>query len=296
MPIIVPPIVASGGLRFKWKDPLGVIRNLTYGESLNLFVPVGSQGLGMPEFDVSSSKFPLGPGSFINQINTNSREITLPIVNKQTSLNSLVSSMEDLHGWFDTGDEEGYTFGYLQVYRPDDTARQIGGVYRSGLEGDTNEGGPDWIQYEIELFCPDPYPTDLEDTVVTKTVAQAASFILINQGRRRTYPIWRITGPFSDLAISNTTVIKGTEGLGASISLAAGETIVIDTRPSELRPGLIIYKEPSGTSLLGLVTPASTFFYLQPGQNNLAVIFGSGTTASTTVELTYLARHRSLLR
>src|SRR5688572_7214866 len=200
-----PPTSVTGELQFFIIENNGSIHDMNRSVSPDLFIHAGSVGLGDVEFEVESDKLPSGAGSLIRKINTQPREMTIPIVAHGDDMGELLLIAQDLHDWFDTGDETEKRPAIFRVIRPDDTVRQISFYYQRGLEGDTGEGGPYWAQYAVELFCPDPYPTEPEDTVVTKTVAEAALFAIINQGRLEAYPIITLTGPFTNFVIRNDT-------------------------------------------------------------------------------------------
>ena len=292
MPGMIPPAPITGTLKYQWIQSTGTVRDLTRDTSPTIFVPAGSVGMGLSSVEITEDKLPAGQGSFIKHINIMPRTIQIPIVLSKPSFESLLLASEDLHEWFDTGDESAKRPGTLVVTRPDDTVRHIKGYYQGGLEGDLSEGSPTFYKYVIDLFCPDPAPTDAEDTVLTKTVAEAVDFNMINQGRLPAFPIWKLTGPFT-----NVDVLNATTGVGFSllVTLTAGQYIIVDTRPSELRQNISVYDQ-AGANRFPTVYPTSVFFPLLSGTNNIQVNFTSGTTGATSVELTYLARYRSLLR
>lgn len=293
MPILVPPASSTGVLKYEWMQSDGTVRDLTRDTSPNIFIPAGSVGMGLTEFEVTDDKLPAGAGSFVRHINTQARTLQIPVVIHQPTFNSLLLSAEDLHEWFDTGDESGKRPGTLIVTRPDDTIRHIKGYYQGGLEGDLNEGSPTFFKYVIQLRCPDPAPTEPEETVLTKTLAQTVSFSLINQGRLPAFPIWKLHGPFTNVDVLNTTT-----GLGFSLiaTITTGQWIVVDTRPSELRQNVSVYDQ-SGANRFPTVYPTSVFFPFVSGANSIAMNYTAGTNpAATSLHLTYLARYRSLLR
>lgn len=295
MPIMVPTVNPTGILRYEIIGRDGVTRDFTRETSPKRFIPAGSIGFGTAEYSIQENKLPVNPGTFLRTINTGPRTMSIPIVITEPSFAYLIAAMEDLHDWFNTGDEHSKAPLYLRVTRPDNTIRQIAGYYVNGLAGDMNEGSPTFVKYVVDLHCPDPAPTDPTNTVVTKTVAQAAAFGgfgIINQGRINAYPIWKLTGPFTNVDILNITT---GEGISVIITIPAGRYLTIDTRPADVRNTVSVYDD-LGVNKTPNVFPTSKFWQLIPGQNNISVIFTSGTTVATTVQLTYLAKYRSLLR
>lgn len=294
---LVPPVSVSGDLEFYWVDPHGVVRNLNKKDSPNVWVMAGSKGLGNTTTEIDDSKLPRSPGTLINQINVGAREMTLPIVVVQETLGDLLLAVETISGWFDTGEETEKRPGHLRIKWPDGSYRQILCYATDGMEGDTEEGSPIYTIYQQGLYAPDPIPTALENQVVNKTVTEGfgggSGFGVINAGTRNAYPIWTLTGPFSGCAIYN---LDTDEYIQINIVFPAGSTLVVDTRPSESRPGLQIYDE-TGTSHINTIAPLSKFWQLAPGLNQIIINFtGGGTNAATTIKLEYLERFRTLLR
>lgn len=290
---MVPPSLPTGTLQFFWIDPNGDVHNLSRDYGGNVWVIAGSIGLGDSEFEIADSKLPLGPGSLIDRITTNPRKMNIPMFVRGDTLNDVILQAHELADWFATGDENGKTPGTFRVIRPDDVVRDIVSYKTRGLQGDMNEGSVVWTKYVIELYCPDPYPTDSADTVLTKTVAQAASFAVVNQGKLIAWPRFKLTGPYTNFLIRNDTYDKEITG---TVVLTAGHYIVIDTRPSEVRQGLSVYDDLGANRISILGGDSDLTNFLQPGSNTLKITFTSGTTVATSVETTYLARYRSIMR
>lgn len=296
--LIIPRVSLGGTLRFYWIDSSGVTRDLNKETSPNIWVKVGSVGMGLPETEISDSKLPLGSGTLIHQLNIGSREIDLPLLMHEDTLPDLLLSAEDLHGWFDTGDEVEQRPGYLKIIRPDDTVRKLRCFYKEGLEGNTEEGGPNWTIYNITLYAPDPFPTADEDTVIEKLFPTYNSFTILNAGRKEAFPIIRLDGPFTNFIVKNVT--RSTEEetdilMEGAITLTVGQYLIIDCRPSETRPGFSVYDQ-SGVNRISTITPTSVFWSLKAGTNLIEVSFTSGTTSATKATVTFLPRYRSLLR
>lgn len=297
MPII-PPAAPAGVLRYEWIDPGGTVRDLSQATSPGLFVGRGSVGLGSASAEIGSDKVPRDPGALVRHLATPARRIELPIVIIEDSISDLLTVVDALRTWFDTGNERRLAPGTLRITRPDNTVRQIKAYYAGGLEGDTGEGTPAVAQYVVSLFCPDPFPT--EDTDTTQHYASdtiGVQQIIINQGDLEAYPIWTVTGPAFGIGIvRNTPTPSEFWALigGAGLTLAAGETVTVDTRPSHIRTNLPVL-DGSGASRYDRVLPTSSFFHFEPGENRFTVsLFGS--TGDTAIDLSYLARYRGLLR
>lgn len=295
---LLPQISVSGDLQFYWIDPNGVTRDLNKATSPKLFVISGSRGLGASDVEVVASKLPKSPGTLINQLNVGAREMEVPIIIYEDSIGDLILTSEDIAGWFDTGDEEEKRPGYLEIIRPDNSIRRILCYKTEGMLGDTSEGSPNFCVYTVALYAPDPAPTAQSSTIINKSVAEVFNgglgFGVLNEGTKEAYPVWTITGPFSGLDLLNVTTGElATFNLG----LLVGQSIIIDTRPSESRPTALQVYRNDGLSFMQFVAPTSKFWHLKPGTNIILVNFtGGGTTAATRVNLEFLPRYRTMLR
>lgn len=297
MPII-PPAAPTGVLRFDWIDPGNTTRDLSQSTSPRLFVGRGSVGLGSAAAEIGSDKVPGDPGALVRHLLTPPRRIELPLVVDEDSIGDLLTVVDALRTWFDTGNERRMTPGTLKVTRPDDTVRQIVAYYAGGLEGDTNDGAPAWTQYVVSLFCPDPFPTEDVDTEQTyASTAQGVEQIIINQGDLEAYPIWRVNGPAANITVTRNTP-SPTEFFALTqnggVTLTAGQWVEIDARPSHTRTNLPVLDQ-AGLSRYDRVAPTSSFFQLDPGENRFTIQW-SGGTVGTNVLLRYRARYRGLLR
>ncbi|GGX63168.1 phage distal tail protein [Streptomyces hiroshimensis] len=110
------------------------------------------------------------------------------------------------------------------------------------------------------------------------------------------WPVWRITGPLGHqdagqpavpLRLSNTTTGKS---LALNYAVAAGEVVVIDTRPGIKA----VYREApgggQGENLWPHVTGGAALWPLVPGTNTVAVT-AAGADDRSAVTLTYQSRH-----
>lgn len=296
MPIMIPPASPTGILQYHWIDPTDASHPLYRDGSPDIFVPKGAVGLGYVSSELALEKLPANAGALLRHINIPVRKIELPIFVKTETIGDLAEAMETLYDWFATGDESFRDPGYFVVIRPDDSVRQIACYYAGGLEGDMEPGGPGWTKVVVSLIAPDPYPTAGGTITLHKTVGEAASFVVLNDGRLPSQPQWKIHGPFTNgVTITNTTTGKSLTA-GPGLTINSTQFIIIDTRPAEERTTLAVY-DNLGNNILYIISPTSEFFPLGPGSNTITVSFLSGgTDANTYVELIYLPKYRSLLR
>ena len=295
MAIISPPASVSGVITFQWIDKNGVTRNLSQPPSL--FVSKGSRGLGMAPKDLAMDKIPALPGSLLRHTATPPREIGLPVTVQTSSFAGMIAVMNDLFWWFDTGDEEGHTPGYLRVTRPDDEIRKIACYYKGGLDGDLQDGGPTILTSLIELTAPDPYPT--ADSPEVRSYGQAdintgVQKIVINPGELDAYPIWTVTGPITGITINHDTSGEYIQLTADTLTVPAGHTLLIDHRPPTIRTTLPILYD-GASSRYSYLTAPSSFFTFPPGENRFK-LWGTGTSSATKYDLSFLPRYVGILR
>lgn len=294
--IILPSAAPPGTLRFDWIDPGGTTHDLTHATSPALFVSRGASGLGDVDVDLALEKIPNFSGSFVRHASVPPREIELPITVIEDSLGDLVSVADTLRSWFATASEASRTPGYLKITRPDGSVRKIAAYRTGGISGDLSEGAPNALLYVISLLCPDPYPTADADTVLTYGQADlGVTKSLLNPGQLDAYPIWRVTGPGSAITISDVTHNKSFAlTAGGGLTLASGQTVTIDTRPTSLRTDLPVL-DGDGVSQFSKLAATSNLWHFPPGTTQFTIAI-TGASASTAIELRYLARYRGLLR
>lgn len=299
MPLVLSPAgtAPSGALRWDWLDPTGVLRDLTFATSPNLFVSRGTAGLGSPSVEPRTEKLPTSPGSVLRYLATGPLEIDLPIHTQAASMGALLITMATLREWFDTGNERLRAPGHLRITRPsDDAVRQIACYYTGGLEGDLSEGGPLHTSVVLSLLAPDPYWTDITETVTTYDQADlGVSQAVINSGDFDAYPVWTIDGPLINPTIANATTGKSfafTQQGG--LNLAVGDILTVDTRPASQRPGYQA-QDADGLNFFDRIAAGGAFWHLVPGVNSF-VITGVGATVDTAITLSWLPRYRGILR
>lgn len=296
-PLLIPPATLTGILRYDWVDPTGIVRDLTRETSPLLFVSRGSKGLGSAPVELVLEKRPAARGSLLRYIQTRPVEIELPITVDETSFAALLTAVDGLRSWFRTGDERGGTPGALRITRPqDDAVRQITAYYAGGLEGDLDPGGPTSTTMVVSLTGADAGWTDIEETIESYLPADiGADLSVINTGDFDAYPIWTITGPATSIALTNTTTEKSLAlTADGGLTLATGDILTIDTRPSDQRTTLAI-TDDEGTSFYSKVSAGSALWRLVPGQNHFT-ISASGTSGATTFELAWLPTYEGALR
>lgn len=300
MPLILTPTTPSvtpGSLRWELLDVGGVLRDLTYDTSPALFVSRGASGLGFPPAEPVLEKLPFSPGSVLRYTRTMPREIHLPIAVSGASMAAVMTAVETLASWIDDASETARRPAYLRITRPQDgTERQIACYRTGGLEGDLDHGGPTFAPLVLSLICPNPFFTDIGETEVVYDQSDTGTpLAVLNAGDAIAYPVWTINGPASAITLTNQTTGKAL-ALTASggLSLASGDALTIDTRPTDQREGLQVTNQ-DGLNLFNYIAAGSGLWWLEPGSNTFQIDL-SGATSDTQITLSWLSRYRGVLR
>jgi hypothetical protein len=300
MPIYLPaaPAVALDAIQWFIVDRFGIVHDVTWAHNSSVFVPKGTKGLGLTKPELVFEKHPYSPGSRLRYIRTPEAELTLPLVISKTTIAEAMTAAEEIRNWFFSGNEFGLHPIYIRVQRPQDsTQRQIQVYYNGGLEGDMDEGTPTYIPYAISLMAPEPLWTDIDATELNYTnTSISVPLTISNPGDEDTHPIFVITGPATNISVTNVTtgkIISLTANGG--VTLTAGESVTIDTRPATERTTLPIVDQ-FGASLYSKLTPGSSLLNWFVAGNNQVIVSATGTTSSTAFSITFTPKYRGVLR
>lgn len=115
-------------------------------------------------------------------------------------------------------------------------------------------------------------------TKLKVTSSQAIGVVAVNNtGDVAAFPVWTILGPVDNLVISN-----GSQSFGLNVSVASGQTFVIDTEAGTVRDDL-------GANRYEILNPAPKLFSLPPGTTGVSVN-GTGATIDTRISCSYKLR------
>jgi phage-related protein len=92
------------------------------------------------------------------------------------------------------------------------------------------------------------------------------------------FPTWTITGPITDLEITN-----GTQGFSFTEPVLAGQTIIVDTN-------LGTVTDSNGANLYYILGPAPKLFPFPPGNTTIEVL-GISTTTATAISCEYALQY-----
>ena len=271
-------------------------------------VLVGATGRFNAPRSIATQAVPLREGLRVVRANVGAQEMTIPVYISGATLAVLLDRVGWLSRWLET-DEDHYA--YLRYTRPDATRREVAVQYRGGLEGDESfrnamlvDGGA-YMTVVLDLLAPDPAWYDLTDTEpepyaigsVTATWPYSWPLVLTssevlavasidNGGDLPAYPVWTVTGPSSDLTLTNHTT---GEVLRVAHALAAGQTLAIDTRPRYLRSSDWQVYDAAGANLY---TAASGTLWTLPSGISTIQVTVAGATSASSVQLAYRRRWR----
>lgn len=258
----------------------------------------GVSGRFMPKIDFVEEETPGRPGARIRRVKTPPREIGVPVwFHGATSADLRAQLRTIVRRLYPTlGD------GRLRCTGPDGTVRELVCRYAQGLEGaETVENGGTLALGAVLVFraAEDPFWRALTPTTIDFTTGTPPAFFpmfpmrlarssifggveVVNDGDVEAWPIWTISGPGAGLTLTNDTT---GEALTLSTTIAAGESITIDTSP-----GVKTVLLNDGTNLYPDLDSASVLFSLAPGPNAITVDL-IGSTADSEVTLSYRPRY-----
>lgn len=225
---------------FVWIDADGVVYDLNDG--VNRVVQAdGIVGVSTPGFSLTEAESGLYAGARVTGVKTKARDVELPMVLSYATRSLLFADMDVLAYALDPNRGD----GRLRMTRPDGVIRDLYCRCINGM-GSADKG---FSYREMTLIFRGGDPYWYDTTAITEVVTEAtgtkttwfpffplqlcsasmfATITLTNGGKVETWPVWTICGPGSEIVLSNKTTIKT---LTLEVALAAGDTLVIDTRP-----------------------------------------------------------------
>ncbi len=267
---------------FVWEDPDGA--------ETTLAVEWAIRNRFMPEADYIVDRSPQSPGSIVRSVRHTSRTLILPIVVQGTDPTDLRTKLRDLNVAMDPMRGA----GRIKNAGPDGTTRVVECWLQDGLAADENMNSTSartWQRLSLQFFCEEPYW--LDDSPTSETIeyqTTTATFFpffplrlssssvfgsttINNTGDVDTYPRWTITGPGSSFYIKNLTTDKTIE---IDLTLSAGETLTIDTKP-----GVSTVRLNDGTNQFGSLSALSSLWPLVPGSNSVQLEMSSADVNSS---------------
>lgn len=271
------------------------------GGSTTLEVEWDASGRFAPKTVFDEDVVPGQPGARFRAVRHELREFVLPIwmvadteALLRTAMRDMVARMDPTRGP-----------GVIRTTTPVGDQREIACFYGAGLEMAEKLGqssGPTMQLAPVMFRAYDPYWSAVSTTVQDFTIGAMPSFFpffplrltaseiavdttVTNSGDVDTWPVWTITGPGSGIVLRNLTTGKDLTPSG--ITLAAGQTVIIDTRP-----GVKTVTRDDGTNLWPYLSNTSALWPLRRGVNSVRLEMSASTSASA-LRLSYKPRYLS---
>lgn len=251
----------------------------------------GRQGFYAPPIAQLDQRTPQQPGSIVRYTDILPRIITVPLLVKDPtgSEANFQTQMETmLDSWFASA-------GTFRSTKPSGTTRDlINCYYLGGMELDENLDsgirGSGWA-FVTPQFQTDPLWQDSTATTNNYTNTQLLAGISINNtGGYECWPVWTFAGPMTNLVMTNTTTGKAIKlTANGGLAIASGHTLVID-----LSPGVKTLILDGTTAETNHLTLDSLMWPLAVGTNAITFSYTAGVNGTTTGQVSYKRRYRSL--
>jgi hypothetical protein len=259
----------------EWRSATGeVIRFVTRTEAAQRM---------MPPVTIHTVKVPQSHGGRFRYGRHEERLATIPVV-----LPGPIEGRDELRRWARALDPVKGE-GTLTVVQGAYAGRMLVCAYETGLE-DFTEEWPLLGLTTLGFRAADPYWRDAAESSLIVKLGQTGytwfPFLplilgssdlfgiatIANVGDVEAWPIVSVTGPGTDLSVTNQTTGEAWQFPGA---IAAGSTLVVDHRPGSKSARL------DGANVFGRLTDDSILWPLEAGPNRVAIGFAAGSAASS---------------
>lgn len=295
-----------------WIDPDGDEYELT--QDTDHAVLEGITGRGMPPIRTVVQRVPQQPGTRTRSKLHDAREVAVPLAFFDTALNEVRAILRGEMRRFDPTRGE----STLRVLTVEGVERDLFCHYIGGFEVDeappSRGVSPDQAHQSgvLVLYADDPYwygttpfteewdletasggffpiPNPSTGSFITLVASEVFATVTIDPDADvESWPVWTITGPGESPVLTNLLTGDSLDlSANGGLTIAAGETVTIDTRPYMKSVTL-----NDGTNLYPYLTDAgSDFWPLQPTSQQVEIAMSGATLASrvaVSVDLRYL--------
>jgi hypothetical protein len=270
------------------------------------FVAWNVQGRFSPQARFDEEGIPDADGMRLRAVYYGPGEVTVPVWVQGTSdadlrakTRALVSTMNPKRG-----------DGRLRVTSPIGDQRELLCRVADGLQGMERIGDTSGAVaqfFPLTFRAHDPFWQDTADTsagpweigtspgtffplfpILLSSSEVFAQANVTNTGDEDAWPVWTITGPGASPRIINNTTEKGFSL--ATYTLAAMETVTVDTRPTGATRKTVTSSENG--DLYRLLDAGSALWPLVPGANSISIELGGAVAGQSSVQMR--RRHRYL--
>lgn len=256
--------------------------------------PVG--GRGMPPVEVTDRPNLAGSGSILELIRDGARVAQIPIIIEDDDIRAELRSLARLLSPLDDG--------RLVADNGGGDIRQLECRYIGGLEW--VEQIPDLHKAVLDFKAWRPYWEDTTPTVETFTLGDLGTWLpwemgthpirtvpdnifaeptIDNTGDVQAWPVWTITGPFTDVTLADE--LRDLR-LIVDTPMPAGEQLVIDTRP-----GRKTVTDAQGQSRFASLDDVHDRFFGFPSGATVVSVALAGATLDSSVQLSWTRRWRT---
>lgn len=287
--------------QFTWTAADGTVIDFTDEAAGYSILADGTRGLRSVPWDFTASTYAGIDGETITNVRAAAGQVTLGLMvraNGETDLRSrvrgLVRAMRPHAG-----------FGVLAVKNESGEARSLNCYGAGGLEGDEAKDAiltGSWWRVALKLYAPDPWwygeqrsisvglgvPTTFFPIFplrLSPSTVQGAFSVDLSDTDTPSFPVWTITGPGTSLILTNLTTGQTLE---LSMTLTAGQSMVIDTRP-----GFRSIRREDGTNLLSAVSGEPRLWPLVESLNDITAVLADATVDSR-IEGSYQPRYAGI--
>lgn len=296
----------------QWINPDGIVTNLDDpGNYLRVLGPI--KGVGMPDVKHDSGPIFDEAGEWWRSTRYQARDVSIGMALHASDgggqairarLRTLARLMSPVRGLG--------TLRFIDGY----VARDLRCRYSGGLSPDVMSedwSDEDWFEVGVGWTAFDPWFYDTADSVAVFAVAGIGtpffpmftgptdmgphlnassvyqSLEISNVGDGNIWPVWTIVGPGSNpILLNETTGLKLDLSNNGGLTLGAGDTLTLDTRP-----GARTLTLQEGTNVFPQMTDDSSIWPLGVGTSRLTVTMG-GAVPQSNVTLTYRNRYLTL--
>lgn len=281
-------------MRWLWAGANGVVTDLTVWSGGSYVLGDGITGQISPTYDFATQPTAGVDGEQLQQVTPHAGTLVLPVdfvaadgAELRTRIRGLTHALRPRAGR-----------GMLTAVADDGTARTLPCYYRKGLEAGVYRVTR--FRAALEFWAPVPWwrgdpvsvayglaaPTTffpILPIVLSASTITGQTIVDLSGTDAPTWPVWTVTGPGTQLTLTNTyqriqddgTVATVTQSLVLNSTIGDGQAVTIDSRP-----GRQSVMRSDGVSLFPALGSDPAMFPLVDGVNTVAAVLANAGAAS----------------